>query len=258
MRLDRLNAMEEFVIRNGSASLEDLANEFQISTNTVRRDLGELLGRGQIKKVYGGVSVGGSQLPLPISIRSSKNSSEKHLIGLKAASLVKDGSNIFLDSGSTTVTILPHLASKENITIITHSLTALYEASKHPNLKIIALGGLFNPATSSYVGMSTSETLSQMSIDTVFIAATGVSLEHGLTNTTYFEAEIKRCVTKCGKNLVLMADHSKFNHSALFSFCPFESLSAVVTDCPPPEPYLEFIEQKGIQLLCDKAGSKQS
>ncbi len=252
MRLDRLNSMEQYILQNGTASLDDLATRFQISTNTVRRDISELLNRGQIKKVYGGVSAYIPPVPPPISVRAEHERDAKREIGRLAAELVQDHTTVFLDSGSTTVCLLPHLANKSGITIITHSLSAMYEASKYPDLRVIGLGGLYIPSTSSYVGVSTVEMLSRMSIDLIFIAATGVSLERGLTNTTYFEAEIKRTVVEHNKQIILMADHSKFGHTALFTFCEFKNLSGIVTDRKPAKPYLDAIEQNGIKVLYPK------
>ncbi|NCB30832.1 MAG: DeoR/GlpR transcriptional regulator [Clostridia bacterium] len=250
MRLDRLNAMEQYVLQNGTATLEDLAKHFSVSANTIRRDVNELLERDRIKKVYGGVSIKAAQSPLPISVRSSKCAAEKLIIGRLASTLVEDNSTIFLDSGSTTTTLLPNIVTRQQITMVTHSLPAMYEASKYEKLKVVALGGIYNAATSSYFGVSTIETLSRMTINTVFIAATGVSLERGLTNTTYLEAEIKRCITSREQCVVLMADHTKFGYSSMITFCDFEKLFAVVTDRLPPPPFLEVIQRKGIKLLC--------
>lgn len=249
MRIDRLHAMEQYIMQKGSASLEELAQKFAISTNTVRRDIGELLGRGQIKKVYGGVSASNPQGLLPMSVRALRHMQAKQQIGLLASGLVPDNTTLFLDSGSTTTCIIPHLASKRGITLITHSLTALYEAAKYPELNVIALGGQYSQPTSSYVGATTPDTLSRMTIDLVLIAATGVSIEKGLTNTTYFEAELKRSVTSRNKQIVLMADHSKFDRASLFSFCPLEKLSCVVTDRLPPEEYVLFMKDQRIPLL---------
>ncbi|MGO5052527.1 DeoR/GlpR family DNA-binding transcription regulator [Lachnospiraceae bacterium LCP25S3_G4] len=249
MRLDRLNSMEQYILQQGTVSLEDLASHFQVSTNTIRRDLNELLDRGHIEKVYGGVSSLSDPTPLPLSIRTSKNSISKQVIGELAARMVNDGDTIFLDSGSTTPHILPHIANKQNITIVTHSLSAMYEASKYPTLKVIALGGMYNIATSSYVGISTLEALSCISISAVFIAATGVSLERGLTNTTYFEAEIKRKVVHSSNKIILMADHSKFDDSSTITFFDFKDLFAVVTDQKPTKPYMDVIQRNNIRLL---------
>ncbi len=250
MRLDRLNAMEQYVIEHGTASLEELATVFHISTNTVRRDLIDLIERGTITKVYGGVTANGSVKPEPFAARAERLAHEKQLIGRLTADLVEDGMSIFLDSGSTTACLLPYLADKQNVTVITHSLTALYEAAKYPSLRVIALGGLYNGSTASFVGASTLEALSHMAIDLVCIAATGVSLEGGLSNTTFFEVEVKRAVTRRSERVVLMADHSKFDHNALLSFCRFEDLYAVATDRKPDARYQNVIEQNGIRLLC--------
>ena len=190
VRLDRLNEMEQYILDQGTASLEDLCQHFQVSMNTVRRDLSDLLERGRLKKVYGGVSAESrSQSVIPMSERASRNGAGKQIIGKLASSLVQDGMSIFLDSGSTTVRILPYLTDKKNVTVITHSLMALYEAAKYPQLNVIALGGMYNTATSSFVGSNTLDELSKMAINLVFLGATGVTLERGLTNTTYFEVE---------------------------------------------------------------------
>ena len=253
MRIDRLNMIEQYVIQYGTASLEDLAAHFGVSMNTIRRDVKQLLDRGALEKVYGGVAVKTelhSHELLPMSIRANKNSGAKQEIGRLAATLVQDNTSIFLDSGSTTPMLLPHLAQRSGITVITHSLSALYEAAKYPNLNIIALGGQFNPSTASYVGVSTIEALSHMRIDMIFLAATGVSLENGLTNSTYLEAEIKRNVVRRGSQVVLMADQSKFDHAAFITFCEFRQLSCLVTDQAPAQAYLAAMEAHGIRLLC--------
>lgn len=256
MRLDRLNDMEQYVMERGSVSLEELCRHFNVSMNTVRRDIVDLIHRGHLKKVYGGVSAG-NRAPappvIPISERSMRNDQAKQEIGELAATLVQDNMSIFLDSGSTTMRILPYLAEKQNVTVITHSLMALYEAAKYPSLHVIALGGMYNWVTSSFVGANTLDELSKMTINLVFLASTGVTLERGLTNTTYFEVEVKKTVARQNKDLVLMADHTKFGHDALLTFCNFEDLYAVVTDRPLPDSYMNVISRRGIKLLVPEA-----
>ena len=255
MRLDRVNEMERYVLRNGTASLEELAEEFHISMNTVRRDVSALLKRGRIRKTYGGVAVQEAPGILPMAVRAGKNLEEKRKIGRLAATLVEDRQTIFLDSGSTVLTMLPYLTGRKDVTIVTHSLSAMYEAAKSPYFKVCALGGLYSPPTSSYVGISTLDALDRISVDTVFIAATGVSLERGLTNTTYFEAEIKQRVVRRGRyHVALLADHSKFDNASTISFFKFEDLSAVVTDRLPSQPYLDAIRACHLRLLCGADG----
>ena len=80
--------------------------------------------------------------------------------------------------------------------------------------------------------------------------ATGVTIEHGLSNTTYFEAEVKRVVTANCQRIVLMADHTKFGRDALISYCPLERVNTVVTDRPLPPQYMDFCQDHHIQVLC--------
>lgn len=250
MRADRLNLMEQYILSRETVSLEDLSGHFSVSLNTVRRDVAELLTRGRVRKVYGGVSACQAGQPLGYAVRSRENSGAKQVIGRLAATLVEDGTSIFLDSGSTTPNLLRHLGERTGVTVVTHSLTAMYEASTLPNLNLIALGGVYSASTSSFVGISTLSALSSISMQTIFVSATGVSLESGLTNTTYLEAEIKHSVVQRGGRVVLLADQSKFDRTAVVSFCPFDQLYAVVTDALPPQRYLEAMERAGTRLLC--------
>lgn len=257
MRRDRLDSMESYVLGRGTATLEEIAQHFGVSINTVRRDISELLQRGSMEKVYGGVSAArASSKLLNNSEREKRNVAEKRLIGRLAAGLVKDSAVIFLDSGSTTPCIIPYLADRVNVTVVTHSLPAMLAASKLPNLRLISLSGQYSHATASFFGASTTEMLTSMRFDLAFIAATGVSREHGLSNTTYYEADIKRTVASHNSRIVLMADHSKFARSAPFSFCAFDSLYAVVSDRELPEDCMDCVERKRMIFLSGDSGGE--
>ncbi len=248
MRLDRLNSMEEYILDRGTVSLTEMKEHFNMSTNTIRRDIDELIKRGHIKKVYGGVTAVTTDAPMPISFRRSRNQDGKEEIGVLAREFVNDGEMIFLDSGSTVLYMLPYLRDMTDLTIVTHNLSAMLEVAKYPNLKLIALGGMYNASTSSFIGITTEETLQRYNFGTVFICATGVSLEKGLTNTTYVEAEIKRKVVEKADRVILLADHTKFGISSTISFFPFEKLYAIVTDRKPSEEFLKVIEENNIIL----------
>lgn len=254
MRADRMNAMEQFILRNGSVSLESLCKTFHVSMNTVRRDISVLLERGNIRKSYGVVcanqKIEQETVP-PISVRASENSDAKDVIGRRAASLVKDHYAIFLDSGSTTEKIIPYLADKKDITLITHSLSAMHEASKYPFIRLVALGGVYNRDTDSFVGLSTTKNTSGMQIDIIFLAASSITMQGGLANSNYLEAEIKSSVVNqnMGRQIVAMADHSKFEKSAIFTFCPISSLNAIVTDQMPSPDILERFNLLNIKCI---------
>lgn len=248
MRLDRLNSMEEYVLNCGNVSLGDLAEHFQISINTVRRDLEELLERGRIKKVYGGVT---SCAATEITYREGMNTTAKQTIGSLTAQLIKDGSTVFIDTGTTTAQVVPYLSNKQNITIISNSLKVLYETSKYPNINLLAIGGYYNPSRASFVGSTTIESMAKLNFDLVLIGATCVSLKSGLTINNHFEVDIKRWLVKNNKShIALMADSDKFDKSALYSFCDFNDVNIIVSERPLPQHYIERMTENGTTFLC--------
>lgn len=248
LKISRLNSIEQYVIARETATIDELCEAFNVSKNTIRRDLNTLEARGHIAKVYGGVTAISSPGAVPSPVRSSLHSSDKALIGRLAADEVEDGDTIFIDSGTTTVCMLKFLATKKRITIVTHSLGALAEASKYEHLNVISLGGIYSRPTDSFVGLSAFEALSSMKINKAFMAATGVSVEAGMMNTTFLEAEIKRGIVQRAAHIFLLADNSKLGRDAVISFCRLEDLSGFITDRRPPDPYVRFCESHGVRL----------
>lgn len=245
----RLDAMEQYILHNERVTIAQLQRHFDVSVNTLRRDLGELERRGHVVKVYGGAMAHAHGPLKPMPERFHSKVPEKRRIGELAAGLIPDGVTVFVDSGSTACNIIRGLKNRKALTLVTHSLTALNEATRLSGLNLISLGGIYNSSVDAFVGGSTYESIRNLSVQIAAMAASGISIRHGLSNNTYFEAELKREVVKNCKTILLLADGSKFDREALFSFCPLEKVSAVVTDRPPHPRYLEFFDKQGIQVL---------
>lgn len=252
MRAERLNQMEAFVLRNGTVTLYDLTKQFDISLNTVRRDVSDLIQRGNIRKVYGGVSSlqsadSQSMVALvPLVKRAEMHAEEKRVIGELAAALVEEGSVIFLDSGTTVPHMLPHLLEK-NVTIVTHSLSVMAEAARYPALKVIGMGGRMNHTTYSLLG-DASGALQGIRPHTLFMAATALSAEWGVSNNTYDEYLLKSELIRRHHRIVVLADNSKLGRNASYSYCPFERIHAIVTDQLPGTRFVKAVKESGIEL----------
>lgn len=242
--------MELYIAKNSVSTPEELCAHYHVSISTIRRDIAELAHQKKLTKVYGGVmTTRQPQQERPVVRKPFPEDDARQKIGQLAASLVQDGMSIFLDSGLTTLQILPYIADKKDITVISHSLVALYEASKYPSLRIIALGGVYNSTSASFQSTNTLNELSKMSIDIVFLATTGATLELGLTNAFFSDVEIKKSVIKWNKKIVLMADHSKFGRNALLSFCDYQNISVIVTDQPLNSDFMSANVIKQIQVI---------
>ena len=237
MKFDRLNDMERYIQQTGTSSLEELCRHYRVSMSTIRRDIAELIRRNRVEKVYGGVTRGAlPPLPEPGGAWPGVAEPERSRMGYYAASFVQEGMSVFLDSGAAGLSLLPHLAKKRNITVISHSLTVLSEAARYPSLNVIALGGIYNNETASFSGKSALDELAKMSIDLVFLTADGVTLERGLTSSSYTEIEVKKNVAKWNRDLILLAVGSEFDCNALITFCEIGRLRAIVSEqAIPPE-----------------------
>lgn len=250
MRLNRLNEMEAYILQCSNVSLEALASHFSISINTVRRDIAEILKKGTIKKVYGGVMAVDPHRIAALSAHNESNVQTKQTIGALAATLIKDEYTIFLDAGTTAVQIIPFLEGKKNITIVTNSLRIVNETVKHPQLNLLVMGGYYDDATHAFAGTRTLESISNVDYDLVFIGTSGISTTRGLTTDPFFEESIKRLLI--GNNpgkVVLLADSSKFDKSVSLSFGKLEDVAYVISEVRPPEKYLELVGDAQTRFL---------
>ena len=249
MKSSRVDLIEQYILQNGTVSLTQILNNFDISMSTLRRDLDLLERRGHISKTYGGATSVKNENLISMPVRDKINVESKKIIGKLAASLIKESDTIFLDSGSTTLQTIQFIPPEKKVSLLSNSLPALAIASSYSNLNLYSLGGCYNSATSSFVGGNILNFLDSVTINMAFMAATAVSIENGLSNNTYFEAELKRSIVTRSRKIILLADHTKFGSSAMFSFCSLSKLACVVTDRKPSDEYMNFFNQHKIKVL---------
>ncbi len=254
MRVKRIEAIQEYIIKNKSVSMEQLCEEFGVSMNTIRRDIDTLCTRGSVIKVYGGV-VANTNAPVthaetlrPFTERSSSNNNEKLMISQKAASYVQEGDIIFLDSGTTTLNMIPYLANIPNLTVITYSIPALVELLQYKDIKVISLPGLLLRGTESLVGSCGVNYLSTFNMTKAFMACTGISLSRQVTNATFEEYEIKQAALDRSEQHFLLADHDKFGNAGIMTYADITRMDYIITDDIPAPEYAEYFDEKGVGL----------
>ena len=256
MKTHRIKNVEEYILKNESVSLDKLCDVFKVSKNTIRRDIKELLEKGKIKKIYGGVTINQKKL-VPFEERNIKNHAEKKAAAGIAAEYINDGDIIFIDSGTTTMWLIDYLKNMNNITILTNNLSAIVSALPYPNLNIISLGGTLKRKTNSFVGNSTSLVLKDYNISKAFMAATGISIARGATNSSVEEYELKKLIVEKSDEIFLLVDSSKFDAISLMTFSPLENLDYIITDKTPPKKYTDFFKKNKINLLIAEGNNKK-
>ncbi len=249
MRAKRVQKMEEYIYENQLVTLNQLCEEFNVSKSTVRRDIDEIVEKGNVEKVYGGVSANGHRKLIAFNERDVKNLVPKQKIAAKASELVEDGDIIFIDSGTTTKHMIDYINDKQNLTILTNNLKVITQAIPYENLNIISLSGTLNRKTLSFTGQSAVDVLQDYNICKAFMAATGVSIEKGVTNSSLLEYSIKKAVVKRSQLVCLLADSSKFGEVSLMTYCNLDQVDVLISDSTPPKDYINLFANYGHKIL---------
>lgn len=247
---ERQKQILSLLMQQGRLSVAEIVEQFSISEATARRDLETLASEGKAQRVHGGV-IAIEQAPpeLPILERESEQSEEKVQIGRAAANLVGSNETIFLGSGTTVLEIARNLRDRKNLTVITNSLPVLNVLAGLKEITVISLGGMLRESELSFIGHITEQSLAEIRVDKVFMGTRGVSLEHGLTNDYLQETLTDRAILKIGREVVIVADHSKVNRVSTVLLAPLNSMNIFVTDSKVDKKFVQALKREGIQVV---------
>jgi DeoR/GlpR family transcriptional regulator of sugar metabolism len=236
--------------RQGRLSVTEVVEQFSISEATARRDLDTLASKGKAQRVHGGV-IAAEQAPpeLPILEREGEQPEEKTRIGHAAASLVADKETVFLGSGTTVLEVARHLRDRKNLTVITNSLPVLNMLAGISEITVISLGGMLRDSELSFIGYITEQALIEVRADKVFMGTRGVSLEHGLTNDYLQETLTDRAILQGGREVIIVADHTKVNRVATVLLAPLNSIHTFVTDSKVDKKFVQTLKRQRIQVI---------
>ncbi|MCI1856931.1 MAG: DeoR/GlpR family DNA-binding transcription regulator [Sporolactobacillus sp.] len=247
MKTKRLQDIENYVISHEIASLDELCQKFHVSKNTIRRDINTILKRGTIKKVYGGVTVADPGL-IPFSERDTSNQIEKIAISKCAAQFIEENDIVFIDSGTTTRHIVDFIPATISATLVTNNLDIINSAAPLNNLRVIIVGDVYKRETNSFISLDNQNIFDKFNIDKAFMATTGLSLSHGVTNSDFLEFPIKKEIVSKANKLFVLADHSKFDHYTLLTYLNFDRVDALITDKPLKNEYATYCKEHKIKV----------
>lgn len=260
MKVNRIRKIEELLQDMHSLSIDYLCEYFNVSKNTIRRDIAEMNKTGCIKKVYGGIVLNQedeSELESEPNhghnwVINTTNLEEKMKIAKLAASLVEDEDVIYIDIGTTTALLLPYIETKKNVTVVTANIHAINAAVEEEKFNIIATGGTLYPPSKAFVGPSVTRSLNMYNISKFFMSTIGVSIENGATSASPLDCEIQYLLaTKPGKHYLMM-DTSKLDAPSLVSYGSLRVFDSVIMDKKPDEKYIDYFEDNNIDLIYSK------
>jgi DeoR family myo-inositol catabolism operon transcriptional repressor len=249
MRSKRISDIEDYIYENKTVTLDQLCRVFDVSKNTVRRDLKEIISGGNFKKIYGGITVKDSKDLPPFSERNISNLDAKKRIAARAAELVEDSDVIFIDSGTTTIHMIDYIKNRKNLTVITSNLEVMIRVIPYENIKLITLSGELDRNTLSFTGDTASAVLKSYNISKAFMASAGLSVDGGVTNSSTKEYDIKCTAVKRSNSVYLLAGKDKYNVVAIMTYCALDKLTGLIADEPPPQDIADYMEEHEIGLF---------
>ena len=247
---ERQKQILSLLVKQGRLSVTEIVEQFSISEATARRDLESLASQGKAQRVHGGViAVEEAPPELPILQREGEQADEKSLIGYAAAELIGNGETVFLGSGTTVLETAKHLRERKNLTVITNSLPVLNALAGVKEITVISLGGMLRESELSFIGHITEQALAEVRVDKVVMGTRGLSLEHGLTNDYLQETLTDRAILKIGREVIIVADHSKVNRVSTALLAPLKSMHTFVTDSKADKKFVQSLKKQGVKVV---------
>ena len=247
---ERQKQILSLLAQQGRLSVADIVTQFSISEATARRDLETLASQGKGQRVHGGmIAVEQAPPELPILERENEQAAEKTRIGRAGARLVGKNETIFLGSGTTVLEIARNLRDHIGLTVITNSLPVLNTLAGFREITVVSLGGMLRDSELSFIGHITEQALVEIRAEKVFMGTRGVSLEHGLTNDYLQETLTDRAILKSGREIVIVADHTKINRVATVLLAPLNTMQTLVTDAEADKKFVQALKKQGFNVI---------
>lgn len=237
---------------HGSVQVANLSEQFEVSSQTVRKDLDFLCSRGLAERSYGGAisseMINAASEPA-VDAKRIINVDEKQRIGRLAAEMVEPGDSIVLDSGTTNMAIAAHLPDIDNITVLSNDFGVLSILAKKSNIQVFMLGGHLRRRNMALYGGQTIDALNDLHVDKLFLGVDGFDLQRGITTHYEPEAMLNRKMVSVAKSVIAVTDSSKFGRSCLHRIIDISEIEALVTDRDAPEYIRDASQRLGFKLL---------
>ena len=249
---ERQQAIAQLVTRRGRLSVNELADQYDVTTETVRRDLSALERMGLVRRVHGGVVPANTLIAIEAALadRDSANTVEKDRIAEAAIALLPPpGSTVVIDAGSTTSRLASYLPRDHSLTVVTHAVPVAARLALLPQIELHLLPGRVRTNTQAAVGPETVVALDALRADLAFIGTNGISIQHGLSTPDRDEAAAKRAMVACARRVVVLADADKIMVESPIRFATLAEVDVLVTDNRIAKTDKDALTRAGIEVV---------
>ena len=245
---DRIQAIKQMVANDKKVVVSNLSSIFQVTEETIRRDLEKLEDEGVLTRTYGGAVLNTTALSDNIPCNDLLFFEEKQIIARNALPFIKNKTTMAADSSSTAMELLKLLKERNDLTLLTNSAEAFHELAQS-EINVVSTGGELNKNTLSLQGRITKEIISRYHVDIMVMSCKGLDMQSGALDSNEAEAEIKKTMIRQATEVALLVDHSKFDRKAFVQLVDFSHINYLITNKAPGAEWIAFCKENNIQLV---------
>lgn len=247
---ERRNEILTILKDEGRVIVADLSRKYDVTEETIRRDLEKLENDGYAERTYGGAVLRGSEKDeVPFLMRKRENVEAKMRIASVLSQMINDGDRIMLDASTTALFVARQIRDKKNITVITNSIEILLELSDIPDWKVLSTGGSLKGRALSLLGYQAERMVDGFFVDKAIISCKGVDLYKGFTDSNELDAGIKKQMLNSATKRIMAVDNAKFNHLSFTQVVDFSGIDVLATDKKLSPEWETRLAQSDVEIL---------
>src|SRR5258708_4788151 len=233
----------------GRVMVEDLARRFDVSAQTIRKDLNDLCDQRSLTRIHGGAIIASGAENLAYEARRFVAAEEKKAIGAAAAALIPNGCSLFINIGTTTEEVASALTSHQDLLVITNNLNVAMLLYRHPRIEVIVAGGAVRRADGAVIGSTAISLIGQFKVDYAIIGASAIDEEGALLDFDYREVQAAQAIIANARSVMLVADSTKLRRSAPVRIADISQINTFVTDAALPAGLANICHTRGIEVI---------
>ncbi|EGQ9393482.1 DeoR/GlpR family transcriptional regulator [Vibrio cholerae] len=239
----------ELVQAQGFVSTEELVERFDVSPQTIRRDLNELAEANKLRRNHGGATIATSSENSSYHTRQVSYQNEKEKVAMALVQHIPDAATLFIDIGTTPEAIARALmVNHHQLRVVTNNLNVATMLMSKPDFSIILAGGEVRNKDGGVTGEATLDFISQFRLDFGILGISGIDYDGSLLDFDYHEVRVKRAIIENSRSVFLAVDHSKFGRNAMVKLGTLADVDLIITDQTPPKEIEAFAKENEVTI----------
>ena len=239
----------EMARQHGEVTVEALVAEFDVTPQTIRKDLNALCDRGSLKRTHGGAMHPSGVENVEYEARRQIATAEKQAIGRAAAALIPDNASLFINIGTTTEAVSQALAEHRGLMVITNNINVANRLRVAPSMEVVIAGGVVRPSDGGIVGEAAVDFIRQFKVDFAVIGVSAIDADGTLCDFDFREVKVAQAIVANARHVILVSDSTKFTRTAPVRIGHLSQAHTFITDHCPYASIRQLCAEAGIKLI---------